>query len=416
MKKLTALLLALFLSVPGLSLAESFSFPEAGVFVETQPDWTLLCPETLASQAELLSRLGADEATLHADWAAAGTVFEVFLPQSMQVRLNCVETEQASILSDAAWMTEDAREAFRAEYDHAPFENVRYCEEAPDWLQLEWTLMAGEMPVRFCWLITIRQGALYTLTASGADADMDALCAANLAVLDSLSFLGTRLSLADEANDGSAMTLPQPVMDDGVVTPLSLPGFTGLSTDNTFALRVETLPGTELVLQTPTDSLRGVAGKDGSHTFSLSTKQTKVYAYTLTAQAEGRKASAMEIEILRELTGEARMEAYRDSARAVDGAFYEKLSETPAEYKNTAVSFRGKVFEIADLNGLPCALVYSANPGTGVWRNPVRVLLNAAMQLEEGRVYSFYGDVRGDSLPGDDEQALAPVVICRSVN
>ena len=89
----------------------------------------------------------------------------------------------------------------------------------------------------------------------------------------------------------------------------------------------------------------------------------------------------------------------------------------PSSYKGQAVTFRGKCAEVRDLNGLPCALVYSANPGTGVWKDPVWVLLSSAEALTVDSLYTVYGDVRGDALPVPEAEdgALAPVVLCQIV-
>ena len=411
-----AMLLALSLLVlPCAALAQSYSFPSAGVFVEMQPDWTLLCPQTLGEEEELLARLGADADVLRADWAAEGTVFEIFLPGSVQVRLNCVESALAQEVSEAALMTQAQRDAFLASYDHAPYENVAYSEQAPEWLRVDWAVEADGTAVGFSWLVSVRQGALYCLSASGVDAGADALADANIEVLGALSFLGNRVTLAGETEEES-VTLPQPVEDDGVVTPVMLPGFDGISLEDSYTLSIQTLPGAELTLKTPTDSLRATAGEDGSHAFTLSTKQTKVYAYTLTVQAEGREPTTMEIEIRRELTGEEQAKAYQAGAQALDTALYEKICASPDAYQGQALSLRGKVFSMRDVNGLPCALVYSSNPGTGVWRNPFWVLLQTASQVELEKVYNIYGDVRGDALPVEGEEALAPVIVAYFVN
>ena len=124
----------------------------------------------------------------------------------------------------------------------------------------------------------------------------------------------------------------------------------------------------------------------------------------------------MTIEVRRELTGEARLNAYRKSASALEG-LYEKIVKAPSSYKGQAVTFRGKCAEVRDLNGLPCALVYSANPGTGVWKDPVWVLLSSAEALTVDSLYTVYGDVRGDALPVPEAEdgALAPVVLCQIV-
>ena len=414
-KQLAILALCAALLFPCAAPAESYSFPSAGVFLETQERWTLLCPETIDEEAALLTRLGADADALRADWAAAGTVFETYLPENIQVRLNCVETDEAAEIADASWMTDAQRAAFLDSYNHTPFENVSFSENAPGWLSMDWTLQSGDTAARFSWLVTIRQGALYCLTAASSDAGYDALRAANLSVLAQLSFLGERFTLEADGAD-ERVALPEPVADDGRVTPIALPGFTGLSLEDTFDLTIETLPGAQLSLQTPTGSLRGAAAEDGRHTFTLSTKQTKVYAYTLTAEADGREKSSMTIEVRRELTGEARLNAYRKSASALEG-LYEKIAKDPSSYKGQAVTFRGKCAEVRDLNGLPCALVYSANPGTGVWKDPVWVLLSSAEALTVDSLYTVYGDVRGDALPVPEAEdgALAPVVLCQIV-
>ena len=112
-KQLATLALCAALLFPCAAPAESYSFPSAGVFLETQERWTLLCPETIDEEAALLTRLGADADALRADWAAAGTVFETYLPENIQVRLNCVETDEAAEIADASWMTD----AQRADWD-----------------------------------------------------------------------------------------------------------------------------------------------------------------------------------------------------------------------------------------------------------------------------------------------------------
>ena len=415
-KKLLALCLtlALLCSAGALAAGESYSFPAAGVFVEPAEGWQLLSPETLGEAGDTLALLGADADVLRADWAAAGTVFEIYLPDGVQVRLNCIETDEAAALEDASWMTDDQRAAFFDSYNHAPYENLAWDAENAGWLTMDWTLQANGALARFSWMLTVRQGALYCLTASSADASYDALRAANRETLARITFLGARIGAQAARTGESEIVLPETIADDGRVTPLSLPGFTGVSLEDTYPLAIETLPGAELTLFTATGSLRGVADEAGRHTFNLSTKQTKTYEYTLCAAAQERAESRMEIALRRELTGEAREAAYRKSAKSLD-EIYAKVAGDPAAYREQAVTFRGRAAEVRDLNGLPCALIYTSNPGTGVWKDPVWALLNSAETIVEGTVYTVYGDVRGDALPVPDSEALAPVIVCQTV-
>lgn len=103
-------------------------------------------------------------------------MFEIFLPGSVQVRLNCVETALAQEVSEAALMTQAQRDAFLASYDHAPYENVAYSEQAPGVAARG----LGRGGGRHCCRVFVAcqrppRGALYCLSASGVDAGADAL-------------------------------------------------------------------------------------------------------------------------------------------------------------------------------------------------------------------------------------------------
>ena len=415
-KRRTAFILCLALMLLSQSaLAASFSFPYAGARLSAPEGWTVLTPETLEDQADLLRALGADLEALRADYAASGVVFEAFLPGGAQVSLSVVQNERTEAWGSAAHMTQAQTDAFLEAYRHAPYANVSWVSDLPGYLRCEWTMQAGGRPVAFARLLTVRKGALYMLTAAGADMPFAALHAANREVLGALSFLDTDVSLQ---GDERKAQLPRPVADDGVVTPLSLVDFTGVSEADTTVLSLKTLPNAEVFLKTATDTLRGRADASGLHSFALSTKRETTYAYTLTAKAEGRAESRMDIEILRQLTGEARQAAYRKTARAIEAYGYEELCQRPKDFAGSAVTFRGRVAEIGDLNGFPCALVYTSNPGTGVWRNPVFVVLTEPLPLEAGDVRTVYGDLRGDLAPydgGGDAPGSIPVVVCQSL-
>lgn len=94
MKLKTLALAVLLLALPAQALAQAYSFPYAGVSLQTEEDWTLLTPDTLDERAEWLQSLGASVETVRADYAAAGTVWEVYLPDGAQVSLSVAQTEQ----------------------------------------------------------------------------------------------------------------------------------------------------------------------------------------------------------------------------------------------------------------------------------------------------------------------------------
>lgn len=416
MRGACALMAALLVLMAGPgALAEAYSFPYAGVKLAAQEGWTVLVPETLEEEAALLSQLGADLDTLRADYAANHTVFEVYLPEGIQVSLNAVATEQTVAWGSMSSMPAGDQEAFLQAYSAAPYEHAAWSETQPGYLRCDWTLQAGGIPVSFAGLVTVRQGMQYTLVASGASAPVEAMHAANEQVLAQLTYQGMS---AEAASISTGIASPTRIEDDGVTTPLEMVDFSVLTYDDTTNLYLHTLPGTELILRTATDSLRGRADEEGMHRFQVSTKRETVYTYTVVAQAEGRTASEIEISVERQLTAEEQDAAYRRSARQISYYGYGNLVGAPESFEGQAITFRGRVGEFAELGGFPCVLIYTENPGKGVWRTPMWVMLTEAVALSEGDIRTVYGDLRGDTLPYVDENGdtqQAPVVISRGI-
>lgn len=419
MKKGIACLLAawlVLLSIPAGLADMIYSFPEAGVRLTTQADWTVITPDSVEEHVTMLRQLGADPDALRADYAANHTVFEIYMPEGIQVTLNAVRTEETEAWGSTAYMDEAALAAFVEAYTRAPYEDTQWAEDAPGHLRCAWSLQAGGLPVHFAGLITVRQGMLYTLTAMSATRAADALHAANVAVWDDLEYLGADITASEAA---ASIAAPTPVMDDGITTPLALEDFSGVSYEDSTVIYLRTLPGAELMLYTATDSLRARANEEGLHKYTLSTKRQTVYSYRVTAQAEGRTISEIQISIDRQLTAEALELAYRRSAKPLENIGYSNIARAPEQYAGESITFRGPVgAEYAELGGYPCVLVYTRNPGRGVWSDPIWVMLTEAVSLEEDTMCTVYGDLRGDTMAYTDAegaQQQAPVLVSRSI-
>lgn len=415
MKRIVCFALAVLMLAGVTASAEMYSFPEAGLRLDVQEGWMLLVPTLLEEQSEFLAQLGADMEAMRADYAANHIVLEIFMERGSQVSLSAVQTEQSAQWSSTVTMTEADKDAFAEAFAMAPYENVEWSSAAPGWLSCDWTIEAGGIPVTFAGLMTVRQGMLYTLTASGALTSLESLRADNEAVLAQLYFQGSNVEAAPEA---TALNMPQAIPDDGVATPIALEGFESITYEDTTVLTIRTLPGTELVLRTATDTLRGRADETGLHKFQVSTKRETVYAYTISATAEGRRESRVDVAVERQLTLEAQEAAYKRSARQVNVYGYSNLVGAPEVYGGKPITFRGRVGGFMDLGGFPCVLIYTENPGRGVWRSPIWVMLTEAVPLAEDDIRTVYGDLRGDTLPytnENGEQLQAPVVVSRSV-
>lgn len=398
------------------ALADSYSFPYAGIRLDAETDWVVLTPETLSDNEAVLAQLGAQPNVLAADYAANHTVFEVYLPAGGQVSLSALQTEETEKWGAIANMTAEDRAAFEAAFGGAPYRQAGWSEAMPGYFAATWALEAGGVPVTFASLMTVRQGMLYTLTASGAQMDAEALQSANATVLAHIFFQGS--TSAPASVDKATSVVVVPVEDDGRVTPMELVGYDGVTYEETTTIQVRTLPGAEVILRTATDALRGRADEEGMQRFQVSTKRESVYTYNVTAQAEGRTASSMDIAIDRQLTPEAQEDAYRKSARQISAYGYTNMVGAPEAYGGKPVTFRGRVGEITDMGGLPCALIFTENPGKGVWRSPIWVLLTDATQLNVDDIRTVYGDIRGDAMPytdGNGETQQAPVVVGRTI-
>ena len=414
-KKNAVMLVILLLLQPMLGLGEMYAFPYVGVRVVSQVGWTLLTPDTLDAMEDFLAQTGADAEALRADYAAQGTAFEVFLPGGVQVSLSTVETEQTVTWGDMERMTQADIDMFLLSYRHAPYENVHWSPDAPGYLSYRWSLEAGGVEVSFARLSTVRQGALYTLTATGVNAEVWALDAANLEVMGSLSFVGNRIAAGEETE--TAADVPGPIEEDGRVTPVSFVEFTGITNTDMTTITIQTLPGAELALQTANDILRGRANGDGMHRYEVSTRRMDAtYTYTLTATAEGRETSTVPLSITRRPSAEELEAAYRQSAQLLEALGYSRICASLETFENQAVTFRGKASAFGEMGGFPCVLVYTSCTEAGVWENPLWVMLTKAVMVADGEMVTVYGDIRGDTLPYAHEETLSvPVVIGRSL-
>lgn len=403
-KKLTATALSLaLLIVPLLSAAAGYSFPAEGVaFTGDTP--LLITRDTIEIKAARLSAAGIDPAPLAADFAAGRLIFAALLDEGICVSLSQVATEDSIRWVSAEEMQDADRASLLSAFQSAPYENAEWVPLDPPCVRFAYALEAGGVLTQFAALITVQRGLLYRLTAVGKGAEADALHAANENVLGMIQFFeGT----SPEAALPFAPQLPEPALDDGVRTPLALVGFTGVTEEDLTNLVIQTLPNTEVMLYTANDSLRSRAGEDGTTRFALSTKRETTYTYELQAEAPGRERSVMRLTLERRISAESMAAAYRKNAIPIERIGYDGLFSTEV---GTTILFRGKAGGFTNSGAYPCVLVFTANPGSGVWVSPLWVRLTAPIEVEEGTVYTVYGDITGEMMEYIDENGQASMI------
>ena len=82
---------------------------------------------------------------------------------------------------------------------------------------------------------------------------------------------------------------------------------------------------------------------------------------------------------------------------------YDALVKNPAQYADKNFIFRGKIADFTDYDGTPCALVLTNNVSTGVWKDPVWVLLESDMQVEQDDIITFYLIGTEQTIPADGQ-------------
>ncbi len=155
------------------------------------------------------------------------------------------------------------------------------------------------------------------------------------------------------------------------------------------------------------------AGKNGNFSIRIFMDEEGTQTYNLRVKAEGFAQNSQDVTVTRVLTEKERIAEFRQKMISVN---YNTLMKSPEKYGGKRFIFRGRVMSFSDYNGSPCALVCVDNPATGVWKDPIYVVLSAQEDVKEGDVRTFYMMSEGITIPvegtytksGQEEEA--PVV------
>lgn len=406
--------LIVLLSITSCASGEAYSFPKAGVRIELQEDWLLVMRDTLDINAgELVSR-GIDMKLLRSDMEANSAVFVVLIDQ-IRVMLSRYENEQTAAWASAHAMTAEDQKTLLDAMNTPPYVNAEWIQgedSKPAHVLYDWAFQLDGKTNWFSGAATVMEGALYQLTATG-DATIAELREANEQVLSAMTIYAAPV-LEEPAKVAEPFI---PIEDDGVVTPLAMIDFTGFSYDDVTELAIQTLPGAEVVVITANDKLRAIANEEGIRTFRVSTRREMTYEYTIQVSAPDRKASQAQAIVERQLSPELKLEAYKKSAHSLDDTLYDQLLLSPGAYTNTAVMIKGRVAGFSELDGYPCAFVYTKMVDDS-WVDPICVMLIEPFGLLEDSLYTVYGDIIDKTIGFANDDGIeteVPVIVARSI-
>ena len=138
------------------------------------------------------------------------------------------------------------------------------------------------------------------------------------------------------------------------------------------------------------------AGKNGNFSVRAFIEEEGSDTFTLRAKADGFKETERKITLTRAYTDRELVGEFRQKIIEVN---YDSLSKAPQKYLGKQFILRGKVMDFTDYDGEPCALVCVSNPATGVWHDPIYVVLPADLEVHKEDILTFYLKGEGLTLP-----------------
>jgi len=190
-------------------------------------------------------------------------------------------------------------------------------------------------------------------------------------------------------------------------------------TGETMTIRGETEPNATVYLEGDGFKTNVTANRNGAFSVRVSIDEEKTVEYTLRTKADGHKEASASIALTRVLTEREGIALFRQ--KMVEPKYGEIVANVE-KYAGRNIKYRGKVMAFTDYSGSPCALVCVSNISTGVWKDPVYIILDPAVEIEQGQIATFYFVGEGQTLPAGGEYTVsgneieAPVGRAKYVN
>ena len=140
------------------------------------------------------------------------------------------------------------------------------------------------------------------------------------------------------------------------------------------------------------------ANRNGNFSVRVFIYDAETLTFSLRVRARGFQETTGEITLTRELTEREGVALFREQMINLN---YEDLRRDVERYAGRKFIFRGKIVEFADYDGVPCALVLTNNVSSGVWRDPIWVVLSQGETFDVDDIVTFYLEGEGTTLPAD---------------
>ncbi|MBQ8094998.1 MAG: hypothetical protein IJ242_15710 [Clostridia bacterium] len=172
------------------------------------------------------------------------------------------------------------------------------------------------------------------------------------------------------------------------------PAFTGGSV----LVRGDTVPNATVYFNGGQINTNVTANRNGQFSIRLTLERAGKVELKVRSHASGYSDETIDLVLERVLTEREQIAAFRQSALVLD---YETLVNQPGTYADKGFIFRGRVMDYTDYNGRPCALVCVSNPSTGIWNDPLYIVIDTDNSPSIGDIMTFYMTGEGITLPAE---------------
>ena len=161
-------------------------------------------------------------------------------------------------------------------------------------------------------------------------------------------------------------------------------------------VRGTTVPNAIVYFNSELINTNVTANRNGAFSIRLAFPRAGKQTIRIRSHLKGYSDDNQVLVLERVMTERERLAEFKTNAAQVD---YSTLKAQPQNYADIPFIYRGKVMEYTDYNGKPCALVCVGNPSTGLWRDPLYIVLDTEEIPETGKVATFYLQGEGITLP-----------------
>ncbi|QFK70406.1 hypothetical protein F7984_03685 [Pradoshia sp. D12] len=161
-----------------------------------------------------------------------------------------------------------------------------------------------------------------------------------------------------------------------------------------YTIKGKTEPGATVTIMKDEKKLdQATAGKDGTFSFNVNTKEKGEYKYTIKATKENFKEQTKEVAFTRTLSAKEEAQAKRANAKTIS---FDKLNKNPDRYKGEYVKYRGEIVQIMESDGMT-AIRLSITPTSYGWSvsDIIYVAYLGYTDFVDEDVVTIYGEVNG---------------------